>query len=618
MRVTKLKLRNFRGINREFELPAACVVAGPNFSGKSTVPIALRLACVGSMPPPIGKTGIWPALAGNPDDPGVMSVTATTDGGLTWSLEWERKKDSVSQRGQPPVECALPPVLCDPMTFWTMTGAEQSRAIFAASGASVDPERLTQAIQSVEAMPARIRDEAVTMLCGLLTQRLAANPDVSPATALWVSDCAQIAKEERAKAKRLEAKASAAFWSGPMPADKTKELAEARRELAEVTRRVQNQADAVKASEKAAEATERRKRRLAELDAAITQAAATPEAPQLSEEYVDEFARAEAAVESANCILENVERELRERIATRSKLRAGTCPCCGYTGDGLAGIVSSLDGLIDAAEEIRAEQRERVKELRKRCAEIGQRNDRIAQERFKWERGQKDVESWKRELQSLAEISATQIEVPTQEAISEALRESSRCAEKVEQLEGAQAEFARWSVLRDERDKAESDLIRARCFVEVATEAQKRVSAVLDDVAGQAFSETLAIANRLCDGLLASTLEFRNGMLGRAASKADVERTGGTVREGAWIPHTSFSGTEALIGYAGFAVSVASKAPFRLVVMDELNRLTADRKRSLISRILLLIREGVIDQFVGCDPEASESFTLIDAARWEF
>ena len=618
MRVTKLKLRNFRGINREFELPAACVVAGPNFSGKSTVPIALRLACVGSMPPPIGKTGIWPALAGNPDDPGVMSVTATTDGGLTWSLEWERKKESVSQRGQPPVECALPPVLCDPTTFWTMTGAEQSRAIFAASGASVAPERLMQAIQSVEAMPARIRDEAVTMLCGLLKQRLGANPDVSPATALWVSDCAQIAKEERAKAKRLEAKAAAAFWSGPMPADKTKELAEARRELAEATRRVQNHTDAVKASEKVAEATARRKQRMAELDAAIASATNTPEPSELTESMVEEFARVEDKYNQNIETRQSIERDVEAKTATIRALRDGRCPCCGQTGTALADIVDNLESLVASAKSLLTATSNEGRALFDRLTELGRRNERIAQERRKWEAAQESVELWKGQRQALAEISATQIEAPTQEAIDEALRESSRCAEKVEQLEGAQAEFARWAVLRDERDKAESDLIRSRCFVEVATEAQKRVSAVLDDVAGRAFSETLAIANRLCDGLLASPLEFRNGMLGRAASKADVERTGGTVREGAWIPHTSFSGTEALIGYAGFAVSVASKAPFRLVVMDELNRLTADRKRSLISRILLLIREGVIDQFVGCDPEASQSFTLIDAARWEF
>ena len=618
MRVTKLKLRNFRGINREFELPAACVVAGPNFSGKSTVPIALRLACVGSMPPPIGKTGIWPAFAGNPDDPGVMSVTATTDGGLTWSLEWERKKESVSQRGQPPVECALPPVLCDPSTFWTMTGAEQSRAIFAASGASVDPVCLLDAVRSVEAMPARIRDEAVEHLCTLLVNRTEANPDVSAATALWVSDAGQIAKEERAKAKRLEAKASAAFWSGPLPVDKSKELAEARRELAAANVRVNEYARASKAAEKVAELNERRLRRIAELDAAMAEAA-TPEPHELSEAMVEEFARVEDKYNQNTEARQVLERDLEAKNATLAALRNGRCPCCGQSGESLASIIAALETetaslttrLTDTSNEGRA--------LFDRLTELGQRNDRMARKHREWEQKLKDVESLRRERSSLSEMAhGTAEPAPTPEAIAEATNTAATLAERVQELEGAQAEFARWSVLRDERDKAESELIRARCFVEVATNAQKRVSAVLDEVSGKAFSETLAIANRLCDGLLASPLEFRNGMLGRAASKTDVERTGGTVRAGSWIPHTSFSGTEALIGYAGFAVAVASKAPFRLVVMDELNRLTADRKRSLISRIMLLIREGVIDQFVGCDPEASESFTLIDVARWEF
>ena len=617
MRVTKLALRNFRGINRDFDLPAACIVAGPNFSGKSTVPIALRLACVGSMPPPIGKTGIWPAFAGNADEPGKMSVTATTDAGLSWTLEWEKKKESVSQRGQPPESCTLPPVLCDPATFWSMTGAEQTRAIFAASGATVRRETLLEAVQSVDGSPARVRDEVVATLGELLTKRLDANPEVSAATTLWLSDCSQLAKEERAKVKRLEAKTAATFWSGPIPADKTKELRAAREKLAQLTRHEQSLRQAAASAADAASKAEKTRARLSVLDA-ILNAPQQPEPPALTEEDVERFAKAEEMAAELSAEVAKAVAEYDRMKLTRERLKSGTCPCCGNTGPGLADIDRALRSDMGKWSVDTALTKTQLQKASDELAAIEARNKAIDKTRREWERHRDDLEALRRERASIAELAPVP-EVPTTpEAIVQAKEECDRQTDLVAELEGAQGEFARWAAIRDERDKAEADLIRARCTVEVVTEAAKKVGEKLDEAAGAAFGGTLKIANRLCEGLIASPLEFRDGMLGRKASKEDVQRTGGTVREGAWIPHTSFSGTEALIGYAGFAVAVASKAPFRLVVMDELNRLTSDRKRSLVARMLLLISEGVVDQFVGCDPEAAETFTLIDAARWEF
>lgn len=616
MRVTKLELRNFRGINGGFELPAACIVAGPNFSGKSTIPIALRLACVGSMPPPIGKAGIWPAFAGNADEPGKMSVTATTDTGLTWSLEWEKKKESVSQRGQPPESCALPPVLCDPATFWALTGAEQSRAVFAASGATVGLTALLKVIQSVDGSPARVRNEVVQQLEDLMLHRFAANVDASVAVSLWTSDCASIAKEERGKVKRLEAKTAATGWVGPLPVDRTRELAEAREDLAnamQAERQLQERAD--RAATTVCQSG-RIQKRLAECDA-ILGLAQEPEPPTVDEGDAEAQARAEEAVESLLELLSEAQKRW-ERIKNNCELlKHGTCPCCGQSGTALEATVKRLDSELELAKTDCATATERLRIARQEAHEIAQRNEKKQTARTAWEAKKASREALQAEREMLLAVRPETVAAPTEEEVAKAKAERDKLRTRVEELEGAQGEFARWACVRDERDKAEADLIRSRCVVEVVVEASKKVSAKLDEVAGAAFGETLKAANRLCEGLLASPLEFRDGVLGRKAVKADADRTAGVVRPGAWIPHTSFSGTEALIGYAGFAVAIASKAPFRLVVMDELNRLTADRKRSLISRILLLVAEGVIDQFVGCDPEASDKFELIDAARWD-
>ena len=617
MRVTKLELRNFRGINSGFELPAACIVAGPNFSGKSTIPIALRLACVGSMPPPIGKAGIWPAFAGNADEPGKMSVTATTDTGLTWSLEWEKKKESVSQRGQPPESCALPPVLCDPATFWQMTGAEQSRAVFAASGASVKRDDLIAEIQSVDGSPARVRDEVVALLVQLMEQRFNANVEASAATTLWASDCAAIAKEERGKVKRLEAKTASAFWSGPVPTDKTKALAEARAKLAEATGEETALRKAAAKHSLESQRAERARERLEELDAMLA-SGEDPEPARQTEEEAEQYARAEQRLAELTEASSDATDAFERLAANHALIVKGTCPCCGQSGPELGRVIAAMELELAEQERKMTALAEQITDARREMSTLSASNAAQFHKRTQWEQRHAQLELLRREQKTLADMAPQPGTAPSPENIAKATKDREQATERVVELEGAQAEFARWACVRDERDKAESDLIRSRCSVEVVAEAVKKVTAKLDAVAGAAFGETLKVANRLCGGLLASPLEFRDGVLGRKASTVDVERTGGTVRPGAWIPHTSFSGTEALIGYAGFAVAVASKPPFRLAVLDELNRLTADRKRSLVSRILLLLSEGVIDQFVGCDTEAAETFSLIDAARWEF
>ena len=94
------------------------------------------------------------------------------------------------------------------------------------------------------------------------------------------------------------------------------------------------------------------------------------------------------------------------------------------------------------------------------------------------------------------------------------------------------------------------------------------------------------------------------GQLGRRVSDED-RKHGNTAPVGAWIPHEAFSGTEQLLAYAGFAVALAGQAPIKVVIMDELGRLTGTRKAAMLRRMCELVSKGVIDQFIGCDVEGN-------------
>jgi hypothetical protein len=172
-------------------------------------------------------------------------------------------------------------------------------------------------------------------------------------------------------------------------------------------------------------------------------------------------------------------------------------------------------------------------------------------------------------------------------------------------LEISRAERASWQQTIGKRDALETDVMKLTAEVECYRKGREIVTELREKVVEQTFGKVLAVARNFTDGLLNSPIEMEAGALGRRVSEADNEQ-GNTAPVGSWIPHEAFSGTEQLLAYAGFAVALAQNAPIKLVIMDELGRLTLNRKVALLKRMCELVQRGVIDQFVGCDVEAVE------------
>lgn len=169
------------------------------------------------------------------------------------------------------------------------------------------------------------------------------------------------------------------------------------------------------------------------------------------------------------------------------------------------------------------------------------------------------------------------------------------------------------------RNQLESEMLEARCAVEVFTEASKALNEAVKVATEKAFGEVLKVSKKFTSGLLNSDLEFRDGELGRRVSQLDLAQ-GRNAGIDAWISHEAFSGTEELIAYAGFAVAIANRAPFKLVVMDELGRMTEQRKKDVVNRMLELTKMGVIDQFIGVDSDPgawkkAKGITIIELAK---
>lgn len=75
----------------------------------------------------------------------------------------------------------------------------------------------------------------------------------------------------------------------------------------------------------------------------------------------------------------------------------------------------------------------------------------------------------------------------------------------------------------------------------------------------------------------------------------------GTWRDGTWVGHKTFSGAEKALCYAAIQAALASLSPFRLMLVDEMNRVHDEYLGKLIDGVDAAVKQKRIDQFVGID-----------------
>jgi PIN domain nuclease of toxin-antitoxin system len=139
---------------------------------------------------------------------------------------------------------------------------------------------------------------------------------------------------------------------------------------------------------------------------------------------------------------------------------------------------------------------------------------------------------------------------------------------------------------KQERDRAEAEQVITKAAVETVTEFQRKM-------VDAAFGSIITVARRFTDGLLNEPLEYRDGEVGR-------------FRNGIWVPNEQFSDAEQIITYAAMSCSLGATAPFKLVTIDEITRVRGERKRVLMDRMIELIEDSTLDQFVGVDVHTDE------------
>ncbi len=589
MHLTHITGVNIKGRSFAHSLAPVTAFVGDNFTGKTARGMAIRLALTGNAGAPIPKTpaGTWESLSGGSP---VVSVTAKASDGAaveTWSLTWTKNnKGTVSKAGSVPAHVALPDLLADPESFFSLTKEARAQMILACAGGIEVDFDLAIAGVTEWPMPGSVADTRKLAHKGHLNALLNEHGAVE-GVAKFMEFAKSFEKAQKEEAARLTAtitgSTSVVFAETPPTNEQLDAAAAKVKALQEQDNAALNdQGDRHEAEEIVAQYQDDESKNDPK-----------PNAEELREnikviEGVFEFGenRVNEARETRHQAQKNYDVAKRELDAAS----ATTCPTCGQEkpkagrkdlkeAKATAKLASeTLElaklGFSQALQELEA--------CRKKLSEM--RGVLSAAERFTAEQSRA-----KTQLENAIRLlSKPKIHLPDAGALESAAKEYEDLAAK----RGAHEQSLK---ARTARDKSESELIRVRCDMETSKLIREAITAHVAHRTEGAFNSILHNAEAFTNGLLRGSIRFSDGDL--------VMDTEGDSQS---IPWQSWSGTERLLAFAGLAFVLCQEAKLKVIICDEFGRLSPRMKVDVIHRMMELTQKGIVSNFVVMDANADD------------
>lgn len=154
--------------------------------------------------------------------------------------------------------------------------------------------------------------------------------------------------------------------------------------------------------------------------------------------------------------------------------------------------------------------------------------------------------------------------------------------ERLKKASAAAQQHARKAQEDAERTKAVDDYDLQVIGVDVLKEFQAKMVTA-------AFDILLVHANRIADTILKSPLVYRDGDLGRYDE------------QNRWIAHRCFSDAEKAALFCAMSFALGLQAGCKFVRVDNLNWLDDTNRRRFIERVVQMVCDGEITQFIGAD-----------------
>ncbi len=627
MYLSKLSARNLKGADLDLDLTRATAIVGENAAGKSRITDAVRLLLVGYLPELGNKPGLTFGLASGPflEVSGVLTATGGPD--LHIRRRWSLDGDAVRTEHQVPdalKKCGVLTVMLNADEYFGLSDRARVDYVFKnVPGSAVD----------LDALCSQLRAAVV----GYEPEF----PDVMPAGGpvstqefieFNMGRAAEEGKKAKDWAKRMEEtirgltglRAQDDVATAPR-SDLLDERARAERELTTLNERKGLKIGAFTAMKSAARRREEIAREVqhglkdaqeaetlrTKLSLLILEQAKDPDAPTF--ETLEELTATVGAIvirKAAHLQDLGRARDLwRDRDGSLKRLDGETrCAYCGAQGDGWKAIKrTELEAGIAEAARLGAELNVKVAEAGTAELEAKERLE-SARARFSTARNLTAevtkvrgtlatlepriarVQALNDSLASLPphdpDLAAEVDEIQTK--IDAKAQECASLDRVLEQQNARHAELTRLAEAEAARDKAQADEARWK----QAGDELRRVQAEL--VEG-AFRPLLRAANAYFPGVMRAPLEYHRGEVGMRVA-------------GQWVGHGTFSGTEKALTYAAIQCALAARSPVRVMLLDEMGRLTRRNTEEVAAQVLTAIGEGRLDQAFCVDPERPEIY----------
>ena len=587
MHLTHITGVNIKGRSFAHQLAPVTAFVGDNFTGKTARGMAIRLALTGNAGAPIPKTpsGTWEALSGGQP---VVSVTAkASDGAATeaWSMTWTKNnKGTVSKSGSVPAHVALPDLLADPESFFSLTKEARAQMILACAGGIAVDYDLALATVKEWPMPGSVADTRKNEHRMVLNDFLQEHGAVE-GVAKFIEYAKTLEKHQKIEAERLTAtitgSASVVFADAP-PTDV--QLAGASAKL----KTLQDQENAALQNEGDRHESEEI---VAQYQDDESKNDPKPNAEELRENIKVTEALVEFGEKRVNEARDTQHQAQKNHDAAKRELDAAsatTCPTCGQEkpkagrkdlkeAKATAKVASET---LELAKTGFSQSLDELELARKKLA-----NMRVTL--FTSERAIAAQSQAKAKLENAVRLLAKpKIQPPEPGALESASKE-------YEDLAARRGAYEQSLKARTARDKAESELIRVRCDMETSKLIREAITAHVAQKTEAAFNSILENAGAFTEGLLRGSIRFDDGDLVMAA-------------DGKTVPWQSWSGTERLLAFAGLAFVLCQEAKLKVIIFDEFGRLAPRMKVDVINRMLELTAKGLVSNFVIMDANADD------------
>lgn len=635
--LTSIAASNLKGRSFTYALGRCTLIAAPNWSGKSAITEAVRLALGGYLPER-GKQNqdTMKLCAGNS-----MRVEVTADTGHLITRQWTRTPKGVEQSrviGAEGFDTHTP--LLNPDEYFSLSANAQIDYIFTRTKMpdGYDVARIEAAIDEIIEASEDITaddEEAIEAIKGWARKEIGTDPETFAGNlTAFLGDKGKLKTEYTIWNRKARDTQGAVTTLNEMTPDAWQFSEATLRGVAikiGITQgRVKSAAEALGGLRSKRDAVAKHAKRKAEIEAILAEPA-----PDHAATIAKMEKRKAGLLEQIRPVDQVLLNEVEELVAslgtalgTAERLRDGykakaaeltkeleasatveSCDKCGCSGKTFlklrSQLAASIQADLDAQNELAAEHDKAADKASTELAAAQLRKNAFIATATDNEELQEEIDGLESEIRSLhmdidlyksdRQAVGKELAAMTEpgEVDDAALAKLEADAEAADAELNALRETERAAIAKREtyrnQQTAKHEHEQAVSFKKTITAVQSKIKAVQAEMIAEVIGPICDTANRIAGDILRSPLCFHEGEIGRMGEQG-------------FISAETFSTGEKALASVATAAALSSQATYRLLILDELGVLSAKKQGEILKRLAQAVEDGLLHQVICCVP----------------